>query len=267
MRRSPVSGCRPASSSPGTRSTTRHRWCSGPNRCRSTSGCRRLGNSSFDAALRDPRRRWAGLRRGRPPCSSRTTSTPGARAGSRTRSGPPSSRTSRRRDRRRAGRLTVEQRGLVQYLERLVALDNRAAVRLQAGGHDDGRLERATLRGGGAAPDRAWLSPAAVRRHRLGSAAARARAEPSSLRAARCRERPELGRAAATAVSGWEERMRGDVANVRAAVEYRQALLPRAGRRASPTRPGSNRSRRTSGSAPAWPRCRCDARMPLSRSG
>ena len=44
-----------------------------------------------------------------------------------------------------------ERQGMQQYLERLVALDNRAAVRLQVCGLDPWGLERTSLRSGGAA--------------------------------------------------------------------------------------------------------------------
>ena len=67
----------------------------------------------------------------------------------------------------------AEQWGLVQYLERLVALDNRAAVRLQAGGPVIGvwsgpPFEVVALRPVG------WLLPAQCDADRLGAASARA---------------------------------------------------------------------------------------------
>lgn len=111
----------------------------------------------------------------------------------------------------------VDRQGLVQYLERLVALDNRAAVRLQAGG---------TVLG-------VWSGPpfevVALRPVALG--------EPirldATVSAQRLLERARKGLVVEVPASvsgptwvgllpprsGWEERLRSDVGNVRAAVE------------------------------------------------
>jgi hypothetical protein len=111
----------------------------------------------------------------------------------------------------------VDRQGLVQYLERLLALDNRAAVRLQAGGPVLG----------------VWSGPpfevVALRPVALG--------EPvrldATVSAQRLLERSRKGLTVEIPApvsgptwvgllpprSGWEERMRSDVGNVRAAVE------------------------------------------------
>jgi len=111
----------------------------------------------------------------------------------------------------------ADRQGLVQYLERLVALDNRAAVRLQAGGPVVG----------------VWSGPpfevVALRPVAL-AAPAQLDATVSAQRLLE-RVREALAVEVPPAVSGpswvgllpprsgWEERMRGDVANVRAAVD------------------------------------------------
>ena len=110
----------------------------------------------------------------------------------------------------------VERRGLGQYLERLVALDNRAVVRLQASGTAVGVWS-------GPPFDVVALRPAAL---------AAAASLDVTVSAQRLLER--LGKVEVDvpdAVSGptwvgllpprtgWEQRTRGDVANVRAAVQ------------------------------------------------
>ena len=110
-----------------------------------------------------------------------------------------------------------ERQGLQQYLERLVTLDNRAAVRLQAAGPTLG----------------VWSGPpfevVALRPVALAEAAE----VDATVSAQRLFERVSEGErfevpAAVNGPSwvgllpprsGWEERMRGDVANVRAAVD------------------------------------------------
>jgi hypothetical protein len=111
----------------------------------------------------------------------------------------------------------AEQQGLVQYLERLVALDGRAAVRLQSGGEIVG----------------VWSGPpfevVALRPVAL-AAPAQLDATVSAQRLLdRVRESVVLEVPPAVSGSswvgllpprdGWEERMRGDVANVRSAVD------------------------------------------------
>ncbi|MCZ3389586.1 MAG: hypothetical protein LH645_10825 [Actinomycetia bacterium] len=111
----------------------------------------------------------------------------------------------------------AERQGLVQYLERLVALDNRAAVRLQAGGDVVG----------------IWSGPpfevVAVRPVAL-SGPAQLDATVSAQRLLeRVREASTVEVPPAVSGpnwvgllpprSGWEERMRGDVANVRLAID------------------------------------------------
>lgn len=109
-----------------------------------------------------------------------------------------------------------EQQAVVQYLERLVALDNRAAVRLQSGGQVMG----------------IWSGPpfevVAVRPVALASP----EQVDATISAQRLLERVQESVEVALPPpvsgpswvgllpprSGWEERMRGDVANVRAAV-------------------------------------------------
>jgi hypothetical protein len=111
----------------------------------------------------------------------------------------------------------VEQQGLVQYLERLVALDNRAAVRVQAGGQVMG----------------VWSGPpfevVAMRPVALGVPVQ----VDATVSAQRLLERVASDRTAALPEpvsgpswvgllpprSGWEERMRGDVANLRASID------------------------------------------------
>ena len=103
------------------------------------------------------------------------------------------------------------------------------------------RLERTALRGGGAAPGcarvprRSWTPP--CRRNGCSSACARR----STVEVPPAVSGPSwVGLLPPR--SGWEERMRGDVANVRAAVGHRQALLPRACRGCH--RPGGPRTDR-----------------------
>jgi hypothetical protein len=111
----------------------------------------------------------------------------------------------------------VEQQGLVQYLERLVALDNRAAVRVQAGGQVMG----------------VWSGPpfevVAMRPVALGAPAQL----DATVSAQRLLERVASDRTATLPEpvsgpswvgllpprSGWEERLRGDVANLRASID------------------------------------------------
>ena len=109
-----------------------------------------------------------------------------------------------------------EQRGLVQYLERLVALDNRAAVRLQAGGQVMGiwsgpPFEVVALRPVAlASPEQVDATVSAQRLLERVQEAVELELPP-----------PVSGPSWVGLLppqSGWEERMRGDVANVRAAV-------------------------------------------------
>ena len=110
----------------------------------------------------------------------------------------------------------VERRGLGQYLERLVALDNRAVVRLQASGTAVGVWS-------GPPFDVVALRPAAL---------AAAASLDVTVSAQRLLER--LGKVEVDVPdavngptwvgllpprTGWEQRTRGDVANVRAAVQ------------------------------------------------
>ncbi len=111
----------------------------------------------------------------------------------------------------------AERQGLVQYLERLVALDNRAAVRLQAAGEVVG----------------VWSGPplevVALRPVALGASAQLDATVSAQRLLERAREAPTIE--VPPAVSGpswvgllpprggWEERSRGDVANVRSAVD------------------------------------------------
>ena len=110
----------------------------------------------------------------------------------------------------------VERRGLGQYLERLVALDNRAVVRLQASGTTAGVWS-------GPPFDVVALRPAAL---------AAAVSLDVTVSAQRLLER--LGKVEVDVPdavngptwvgllpprTGWEPRMRGDVANLRAAVQ------------------------------------------------
>lgn len=111
----------------------------------------------------------------------------------------------------------IERRGLVQYLERLVALDNRAVVRLQAGGRVLG----------------VWSGPpfevVAMRPVALGSEVD----ADATVSAQRLLERVRDEQAVTLPErvsgpswvgllpprSGWEERLRGDVANLRASID------------------------------------------------
>jgi len=109
-----------------------------------------------------------------------------------------------------------EQQAVVQYLDRLVALDNRAAVRLQAGGQVMG----------------IWSGPpfevVALRPVALASPEQVDTTVSAQRLLERVRESVEVELPPPVSGpswvgllpprSGWEERMRGDVANVRAAV-------------------------------------------------
>ena len=125
----------------------------------------RLGNSSFTVALRDPRRRRAGVRRGRdrpgPVRRRRRASPPGVGRGARgARAVPRGVMTARRARRRgRADRASCStSSGWSPSTTGLPCGCRPAGTVL-------GRLERATLRGGGAATGRAgaprcsWTSP------------------------------------------------------------------------------------------------------------
>lgn len=110
-----------------------------------------------------------------------------------------------------------DRQGLVQYLERLVALDNRAAVRLQAGGAVVG----------------VWSGPpfevVALRPVALGEPAQVDATVSAQRLLERARDGIQIELPAVVSGptwvgllpprSGWEERLRGDVGNVRAAVE------------------------------------------------
>ncbi len=109
-----------------------------------------------------------------------------------------------------------EQRAVVQYLERLVALDNRAAVRLQAAGQVMGiwsgpPFEVVALRPAALAiPEQVDATVSAQRLLERVQGSAEFELPP-----------PVSGPSWVGLLpprSGWEERMRGDVANVRAAV-------------------------------------------------
>ncbi len=111
----------------------------------------------------------------------------------------------------------AEQRGLEQYLERLVALDNRAVVRIQSGGLAAG----------------VWCGPpfevVALRPVALAEALQVDATVSAQRLLERVRETPVVelppGVSGPTWVGllpprgGWEERIRGDVANVRSAVD------------------------------------------------
>lgn len=111
----------------------------------------------------------------------------------------------------------TERQSLAQYLDRLVALDNRAAVRLQAGGKVVGvwsgpPFEVVALR------PVALASPAQV------DATVSAQRLLERVREATTVEVPPAVSGPSWVGllpprSGWEERMRGDVANVRSAVD------------------------------------------------
>ena len=111
----------------------------------------------------------------------------------------------------------AERRALIQYLERIVALDNRAVVRLQAGGSTLGvwsgpPFEVVALRPAALATATDLDRTVSAQRflERLGSA------EPLEL------PPPVSGPTWVGLLpprSGWEERLRGDVANVRTAVD------------------------------------------------
>lgn len=110
-----------------------------------------------------------------------------------------------------------EQRGLVQYLERLVALDNRAAVRLQAGGQVMGiwsgpPFEVVALRPVAlASPEQVDATVSAQRLlERVQESVAMELPPPVSGPSWVGLLPPR---------TGWAERMRGDVANVRNAVD------------------------------------------------
>jgi len=111
----------------------------------------------------------------------------------------------------------AERQGLVQYLERLVGLDNRAAVRLQAGGEVIGvwsgpPFEVVALR------PVALAAPA-----QLDATVSAQRLLDRVREAATVDVPPEVSGPSWVGLlppqSGWEERMRGDVANVRSAVD------------------------------------------------
>lgn len=111
----------------------------------------------------------------------------------------------------------AERQGLVQYLERLVVLDNRAAVRMQAAGEVVG----------------VWSGPpfevVALRPVALGAPAQLDATVSAQRLLERVRESSTLEVPPAVSGpswvgllpprAGWEERSRGDIANVRAAVD------------------------------------------------
>jgi hypothetical protein len=109
-----------------------------------------------------------------------------------------------------------ERQGLAQYLERLVALDNRAAVRLQAGGPFVGVWS-------GPPFEVVALRPVALAAPAQLDATVSAQRLLERVREAGAFEVPPAVSGPSWVGllpprSGWEERMRGDVANVRAAV-------------------------------------------------
>jgi hypothetical protein len=110
-----------------------------------------------------------------------------------------------------------EQQGLLQYLERLVALDNRAVVRIQAGGSMAGvwsgpPFEVVALRPVAlAAPVTVDATVSAQRLLERVRDASRVELPPSVSGPSWVGLLPPR--------SGWEERTRGDVANVRSAVD------------------------------------------------
>ncbi|MCZ3387356.1 MAG: hypothetical protein LH630_10430 [Actinomycetia bacterium] len=111
----------------------------------------------------------------------------------------------------------AEQQGLEQYLERLVGLDNRAAVRLQAGGSVVGvwsgpPFEVVALR------PVALTTPAHVDVTVSAQRLLERTREASTVEVPPAVSGPSwVGLLPPR--SGWEERMRGDVANVRSAVD------------------------------------------------
>jgi hypothetical protein len=111
----------------------------------------------------------------------------------------------------------VEQQGLVQYLERLVALDNRAVVRIQAGGQVAGvwsgpPFEVVALRPVElAVPLQVDTTVSAQRLLERVSQASTIELPPTVSGPTWVGLLPPR--------SGWEERIRGDVANVRSAVD------------------------------------------------
>lgn len=111
----------------------------------------------------------------------------------------------------------AEQQGLMQYLECLVALDNRAVVRIQAGGQVAGvwsgpPFEVVALRPVAlAAPVQTDATVSAQRLLESVSQAPTFELPPAVSGPTWVGLLPPRG--------GWEERMRGDVANVRSAVD------------------------------------------------
>jgi hypothetical protein len=109
-----------------------------------------------------------------------------------------------------------EQQAVVQYLDRLVALDNRAAVRLQAGGQVMGiwsgpPFEVVALRPVAlASPEQVDATVSAQRLLERVRESVQVELPPPVSGPSWVGLLPPRG--------GWEERMRGDVANVRAAV-------------------------------------------------
>jgi hypothetical protein len=109
-----------------------------------------------------------------------------------------------------------EQRALAQYLERLVALDNRAAVRLQSGGQVMGiwsgpPFEVVALRPVAlAAPEQVDVTVSAQRLLERVQGSVEVELPPHVSGPSWVGLLPPR--------SGWEERMCGDVANIRAAV-------------------------------------------------
>jgi hypothetical protein len=111
----------------------------------------------------------------------------------------------------------IEQQGLVQYLERLVALDNRAAVRVQAGGQVMG----------------VWSGPPFEVVAMRPVALAVPTQVDATVSAQRLLDRVSDQRSVSLPDpvsgpswvgllpprSGWEERLRGDVANLRASID------------------------------------------------
>lgn len=118
---------------------------------------------------------------------------------------------------------SAEQSGLVDYLERLVALDNRAAVRLQAGGSVIGVWS-------GPPFEVVALRPVALAANASVDATVSAQRFLERVREAATVELPSTV-SGPTWVgllpprSGWEERTRGDVANVRASVDAAKSFF------------------------------------------
>jgi hypothetical protein len=110
----------------------------------------------------------------------------------------------------------AEQQAVVQYLERLVALDNRAAVRLQAGGQVMGIWS-------GPPFEVVALRPVALASsQQLDATVSAQRLLERVTESAEVELPPPVSGPSWVGLlpprGGWEERMRGDVANVRAAV-------------------------------------------------